>query len=252
MLLSRCKITRTYTVDPAKKYKLRCCDGYTNNKAHITRENFVSLGVKSVHPLGVADMRFTIWLAIWLAVPGATLAETAYITDNLRLSLHQAADTNDQAFRTLESGQQVEILSRDRNYAHVELPDGVQGYLKAAYLVYEKPAKLIVAETRAENEKLQKELADTKNAFAAPAAVIDSLESDVARHKAALREKSAKVDALTLENTKYRQRQGGFKYSMPFAWVAGALGVCLLAGFLLGLWTVDHRSRKRHGGIRIY
>ena len=197
-------------------------------------------------------MRFTIWLAIWVAVPGTTLAETAYVTDNLRLSLHQAADTSDRAFRTLQSGQQLEILSRDRNYAHVELPDGVQGYLKAAYLVYEKPAKLIVAETRAENAKLQQELADTKDAFADPAALIDSLESDVARHKAALSEKTAKMVALTQENTKYRQRQGGFKYSMPFPWVAGALGVCLLAGFLLGLWTVDHRSRKRHGGIRIY
>ncbi len=252
MSLSHYKITRTYTVGPAKRYRLRCYDGYTNNKSHITRENFVSLGVKSTHPLGVIDMRFTIWLAIWLAVPGAVLAETAYITDNLRLSLHATADTSDRAFRTLESGQQLEILSRDRNYAHVELPDGEQGYVKAAYLVHEKPAKLIVAETRAENEKLQQELLDTKNAFAAPAALIDSLESDVARHKAALSEKTAKMNALTQENTRYRQRQGGFKYSMPFAWVAGALGVCLLAGFLLGLWTVDHRSRKRHGGIRIY
>ena len=185
-------------------------------------------------------------------MPGAAFAETAYITDNLRLSLHQTADTSDKAFRTLESGQQLEILSRDRNYAYVELPDGVQGYLKAAYLVYEKPAKLIVAETRAKNEKLQQELADTKNAFAAPAALIDSLESDVARHEAALSEKTAKMDALTQENSRYRRQQGGFKYSMPFLWVAGALGVCLLAGFLMGLWTVDHRSRKRHGGIRIY
>ena len=237
---------------PAKRYRLRYYDGCTNNKTHITRENIVSLGVKSAHPLGEFDMRFRIWLAIWIAVPGAVLAQTAYVTDNLRLSLHEAADTSDRAFRTLESGHQVEILSRDRNYALVELPDGVQGYLKANYLVYEKPAKLIVAETRAENEKLQQELADTKNAFAAPAALIDSLESDVARQKAALNETAAKVDALTAENTKYRQRQGGFKYSMPFRWVAGALGVCLLAGFLLGLWTVDHRSRKRHGGIRIY
>jgi cbb3-type cytochrome oxidase subunit 3 len=39
---------------------------------------------------------------------------------------------------------------------------------------------------------------------------------------------------------------------MPLPWVAGALGVCLLAGFLVGLWWVDYRSRKRHGGIRIY
>lgn len=201
-------------------------------------------------------MRFTILPALWLAatfaVPAAVHAETAYVTDNLRLGLHQAADTSDRAFRTLESGQTVEILSRDRNYAQVRLPDGEQGYLKAAYLVFEKPAKLIVTETQAENEKLTQELESTKQAFAGPAATIDSLESDVARNKAALNESLAKVEELSKENSRFRRRQSGYKYSMPFPWVAGALGVSLLAGILLGLWIVDYRSRKRHGGVRIY
>jgi SH3 domain protein len=197
-------------------------------------------------------MRLTIWLALLAALPAAALAETAYVTDNLRLGLHQAADTSDRAFRTLESGQTVEILARDRNYAHVRLPDGVQGYLKAAYLVFEKPAKLIVTETQAENDKLLKELEDTKKAFAGPAATIDALESDVVEYKTALDESSAKVEELTRENDKFRRRHDGYKYSMPFPWVASALGVALLAGFLIGLWLVDYRSRKRHGGIRIY
>ena len=223
-----------------------------NNKTGNTRENDVSPGVKSGYRLGDFNMRFTIWLALWVALPAAALAETGYVTDNLRLGLHQAADTRDKAFRTLESGQEVEILSRTRNYAHVQLPDGVQGYVKAAYLVFEKPAKLIVTETQAENEKLARELADTKQAFASPAAMIDALESEVVRHMTALDESTAKVEELSQENDKFRRRHSGYKYSMPFPWVAGALGFCLLAGFLLGLWLVDYRSRKRHGGIRIY
>jgi SH3 domain protein len=197
-------------------------------------------------------MRFTIWLALWVALPVAALAETAYVTDNLRLGLHEAADTSGRAFRSLESGQTVEILSRDRNYAHVQLPDGVQGYLKAAYLVFEKPAKLIVSETQAANDKLAQELADTKQAFAGPAATIDALEDDVVQYKTTLDEINAKVEDLTEENEKFRRRQSGYKYSMPFPWVASALGVAVLAGFLLGLWIIDYRSRKRHGGIRIY
>ena len=197
-------------------------------------------------------MRLKIWLALWAALPVSALAETAYVTDNLRLGLHQAADTSGRAFRTLESGQTVEILSRDRNYAHVQLPDGVEGYLKAAYLVFEKPAKLIVAETQAEVESLTQELESTKQAFAGPAATIDALESDVVQFKTALAESNAKVDELTKQNDRFRRRQTGYKYSMPFPWVASALGVALLAGFLIGLWLIDHRSRKRHGGVRIY
>lgn len=197
-------------------------------------------------------MRFTMRLIILAALPAVALAETAYVTDNLRLGLHREEDTSGNAFRTLESGQEVEILSRDRNYALVQLPDGVQGYLKAAYLVFEKPAKLIVSETQAKNEKLVRELADTKRAFAGPAATIDGLESDIAQHEAALDESNARVQMLTEENEKFRNRQASYKYSLPLTWVAGALGVCLLAGFLLGIWLVDYRSRKRHGGVRIY
>ena len=107
-------------------------------------------------------------------IPLAVAAETVYITDNLRLGLHQASDTSDRAFRMLESGQQLEIISRDRNYANVQLPDGTSGYVKAAYLVDEKPAKLIVAETAAERDALAAELDETKRAFAGPAATIQN------------------------------------------------------------------------------
>jgi SH3 domain protein len=191
-------------------------------------------------------------LIIVLVLPFVAMAETAYVTDNLRLGLHQAPDTSDRAFRTLESGQELEIISRNRNYANIRLPDNIEGYVKAAYLVFEKPAKLIVAETLTENEKLQQELESTKAAFAAPAATIESLKQQVAEKDAALEENSERIAKLTAENEDYLNRYAQFKYSLPFKWVGGAMFVCALGGFLLGLWWVDHQSRKRHGGIRVY
>ena len=191
-------------------------------------------------------------LIFLFVLPLSVLAETAYITDNLRLGLHQAADTSDRAFRTLESGQELEIISRDRNYANVRLPDGVQGHVKAAYLVFDKPAKLIVSQMQNANDTLQKELESTKAAFAAPAATIESLEVRLAENSAALDSSAARVTDLTAENENYQKRYGQYKYSLPFKWVGGAMFVCLLGGFLFGLWWIDLRSRKRHGGIRIY
>ena len=195
-------------------------------------------------------MRVALLLITFL--PLAVFAETAYITDNLRLGLHQAADTSDRAFRTLESGQELEIISRNRNYANVSLPDGVQGFVKAAYLVFEKPAKLIVAETQSANENLKQELEDTKAAFAAPAATIESLKRQLAEKNAALEDSSAMVAELTEENKDYQERYGQYKYSLPFKWVGGAMFVCVLAGYLFGLWWIDFQSRRRHGGIRIH
>lgn len=185
-------------------------------------------------------------------LPLTVAAETAYVTDNLRLGLHEAADTSDRAFRTLESGQELEIISRDRNYAQVRLPDGTPGHVKVAYLVFEKPAKLIVNETQQALETAQQEIADLKKAFAAPSATIDTLKSQLADKQELLEETTAQLEKATSENDSYRRRYEQARFSLPISWVAGAMGVCLLAGFLLALWWTDHRSRKRHGGIRIY
>lgn len=197
-------------------------------------------------------MRLFIGAIAVLTMPLIASAETAYVTDNLRLGLHQAADTSDRAFRTLESGHEVEILSRDRNYAQVRLPDGTLGYVKVAYLVDEKPAKLIVTETQAANDELEKKLADLNAAFSQPAATIALLEQQLTDGKSAIEELTAKSTDLQEDNDSLRNRQSQFKYSVPITWVGGALAVILLAGFLAGLWWTDYRSRKRHGGIRIY
>lgn len=199
-------------------------------------------------------MARAMWAVILAAllVPLAVNAETAYVTDNLRLGIHQAPDTSDRAFKALDSGQELEILSQNRNYAHVRLPDGAEGYVKAAYLVTEKPAKLIVAETQAANEDLQTEIRTLKAAFAEPAATIASLQQELEVTAETAKSGAAQIAELTASIDDYRSRQGRFKYSLPLTWVGGAMFVCLLAGFLGGLWWVDRSSRRRHGGIRIY
>ncbi|MGB5258354.1 MAG: TIGR04211 family SH3 domain-containing protein [Woeseiaceae bacterium] len=191
-------------------------------------------------------------IGVLALIPLAAAAETAYITDNLRLGLHQAADTSDRAFRMLESGQQLEIISRDRNYANVQLPDGTSGYVKAAYLVDEKPAKLIVAETAAERDALAAELEETKRAFAGPAATIQSLKDEAAGLAEKLAAAEAEIESLSEENASIQGMKERYKGSLPLNWVGAAIGVCLIGGFLAGLWWVDHSSRKRHGGVRIY
>jgi SH3 domain protein len=195
-------------------------------------------------------MRFIV--GALLLLPLAVLAETAYVTDTLQLGLHQAVDTSDRPFRSLDSGQAMEVLSRTRYYAHIQLPDGTRGYVKAGFLVDSKPAKLIVAETQAEVDRLTTELEEARQAFAAPAATIDALKQEAADLQTRLSESESNASELGEENESLRNRQSQYKNSMPLQWVAGAVGACLIGGFLLGLWWVDHRSRKRHGGIRIY
>ncbi len=196
-------------------------------------------------------MRSTLGILLAL-LPLAAAAETAYVTDTLQLGLHRAADTSDRAFRTLESGQVLEILTRDRYYAHVRLPDGTVGYVKAAYLVSDKPAKLIVAESHAEQERLAQEITTLKQQFAGPAETIGALEAQVAEQKATIEKNLAQVADLLEQNQAYAERAAQYQYSLPISWVGAALAVCLFAGFMGGWWWLDYRSRRRHGGVRIY
>ncbi len=187
-----------------------------------------------------------------LLAPLLAVAETAYVTDNLRLGLHTAEDTSDRAFRFLESGQEMEILTRDRLYANVRLPDGAQGWVKSAYLVDDKPAKLIVAETMAERDALATELEEAKAAFAEPAATIEQLREESSGLAAQLETAQADISALREENASIQGLKEKYRGSVPIAWVGGVIFVCLVLGFLASQRWVDYQSRKRHGGVRIY
>jgi SH3 domain protein len=191
-------------------------------------------------------------IGLFALLPLLAAAETGYVTDRLMLGLHQAEDTSDRPFRSLESGTEFEVLSRDRLYARVRLADGTEGYVKAAYVVYEPPAKLIVNQTQAEVERLTTELEEAKAAFAEPAAVIGSLKEQAAALTSDLETARQHAEDLAEANERYQSRAERYQYSLPYTWVGGAIVVCLVGGFLSGLWWVDHRIRKRHGGIRIY
>lgn len=198
-------------------------------------------------------MKSQLLLCCILCVWGSgALAETAYVTDNLRLGLHKQSDTRDRAFRILDSGQEMEILERDSLYALVRLPDGVQGYVKTGYLVDDKPAKLIVAEVMAERDSLSQELKGTKSAFAGSAGRIAELESQVTELSTSLNAGRASISQLTEENTEFRDRLSLYRLSLPWPMVLGAALVALVLGFVAGMWWIDHRSRRRHGGFRIY
>ena len=191
-------------------------------------------------------------IGVLALLPIVAAAETAYVTDNLKLGLYEAEDTSGRAFRTLDSGQSMEVLIRAVNYANVRLPDGTEGWVKSAYLVDDKPAKLIVEETIAQRDALAAELEQAKQAFAEPAATIDVLRNETSSLTAQLESAQSEIRALQEENASIQGMKEQYQGSMPRRWVGGATLVCLIVGLLGGLWWSDYRSRRRHGGIRIY
>ena len=162
-------------------------------------------------------------IGVLALLPLIAVAETAYVTDNLRLGLHQAEDTSDRAFRFLDSGQPMEILIRGGSYANVRLPDGTEGWVKSAYLVDEKPAKLIVAETIAERDALVAELEQARQAFAEPASTIDGLRNNAADLTSQLENAKAQVVELQAEDAENQGLKERYRASVPLNSEGGAM-----------------------------
>ncbi|MDJ0910485.1 MAG: TIGR04211 family SH3 domain-containing protein [Woeseiaceae bacterium] len=192
------------------------------------------------------------WIVLLAFAPLSALAETAYVTDNLRLNVYGTADFSGSAIRTLQSGDAFEVLSRGQLAAHVELDDGTTGYVRSAYIVTDPPARLIVSQTQADNDRLNQELDELRASFAEPAAAIESLQQQTAELTTQLNEATERASTLEEANSAHERRAAAYAYSLPYTWVGGAIFICLIAGFLLGLWWVDRQNRKRHGGIRVY
>jgi SH3 domain protein len=191
-------------------------------------------------------------VVIALGAGAAASGETAYVTDSLRLGIHRAPDTSDRPFENLISGTPMEVLDRNINYARVKLDDGREGWVKAVYLVTEKPAAARVLE-------LEAEIAGLTGAVEAAKAAQATAEHELKRVMSHLQETTGSAETiqdqlarLKTENESYTERLEDYRYSLPALWVAVALVVSLAAGFLSGLWWLDALIRRRHGGFRVY
>ncbi len=193
-----------------------------------------------------------IFTALGLAQPTLGLADTMYVTDLLRLGIHQAADTSDRPFRMLVSGTRLEILERATNYARVRLEDGREGWVKSAYLVADKPARLQLAEIEAQYGGFENKLNAARQAQRAAeekAAQLLERMSSAENSSAATRQR---IRELEDENEAFATRLASYRGSMPLTWVGLAVVVALVSGFIAGLWWLDYLSRRRHGGFRVY
>ncbi len=175
-------------------------------------------------------------------------AESAYVTDVLRLGLYQAEDATGRPFRTLVSGTRVEILERRTFYARVRTPDGEIGWVKSNFLQDEKPAALRageyetrISELTGDLQRVQAELDEANGTLSG----IRSETSDVVGL-------TQEAESLRSEKARLEDRLASFRGSLPIKWSLILAGGLAALGFIGGIAFLDYRIRKRHGGFRVY
>ena len=192
-----------------------------------------------------------LWVLACLAT-SSLHAETAYITDELQLGLHRASDTSDSPMRSLVSGTELEILERTRLYARVRTPQGDEGWVKAAYLIDDKPAAARVLELEAQASEATARLNTVLEQTTDVRGSIDALETQLQEASQGRDEAVAEVSRLTEINGGLERRMGSYRGSVPVTWAMIAAGLMLVLGIFSGFMIFDYRSRKRFGGFRVY
>jgi len=179
-------------------------------------------------------------------------AETLYVTDSLRLALYESEDTSDKPVSNLVSGTPVQLLERDASLARVRTPAGDEGWVKASFLVPDKPARARVAELEAELAGVRSENAEYRGARANADASAEQLAKSAAASKDSAESMQQTMGQLRRENAAYVARLESYRGSLPLPWVGAALLVALVGGFVGGLWWLDALVRRRHSGFRVY
>lgn len=217
-----------------------------------------------------------------LATP-CVRAETLYVIEQLYVTVNSAADGSGERVGQIKSGDQVELLERQDEQAHVQLASGESGWVKASYLSAEPPMREQLNARNQEVEKLRKEktqleadLASAKSAVtAAQASAKDAAKAaqNAAQTAVASAKKAAPmastpppaappVPAAAMDaapaDSAARTAPPLFEDQplMPArpSWLLalGSSGIALIVGFALGWRMLDRRIRAKYGGLRIY
>ena len=183
---------------------------------------------------------------------GQSIAQTRYVTDLLRLNLHEQPQSQGKIIKTVISGDPLVILENQPGYAKVRSTDGLIGWTKSAYLVDEKPPRLIVTQ-------LEKKVAQLNKQKSKAVEEKKQAQKDAAKYKTLLEtnkqnatSSNSQMEKLREQNKAYESAMRTYGSSIPLDVFLVSILVILVLGFALGWYIIDYRIRKRHGGFRLY
>ena len=215
--------------------------------------------------------KFIIYIGFFLIVfYNAAHAETMYVSDVLKLTVRDGKGTSEKIVAVIQSGQRVDVLQIEDEWALVLFDDGKEGWVLSRFLTSKitnnvklkwlqkkhKTLTIQAATLLEENTKLKKEkkeidsslkkadksveeLNKSYNTLKTESADYIKLKSKFKKTASQLAEYAEKSERLEKELTKLEFRQ-------TIRWLLTGAGVLLL-GFLMGF---SSRSQRRRPTLR--
>lgn len=191
-----------------------------------------------------------------------------YVTDQLRLSLYQQANSTSQVIKLLQSGDILEIEQIQGPYAFVTTPDGTKGWVKRGFLATKPTFNILYQEEQKKTANLAAEIEKFSNSKA----VIDQYEKDMDGlvEKIDLLESEKQQAAKSIEELQQeveaKQREIDLKDadSAPAIFVlkdtfmryweiiVPGIIVIIILSFLVSKLFIEARIKRKFHGIKIW
>jgi len=198
-------------------------------------------------------MRNRIFLLTLLSLlPITSLAETRYVTDLLHLNLFEQPQSKGKSLKTVKSGEALIIIEQIPGYSKVKTRDNITGWTKSAYLVTDKPARLIVADMERKMSILQKKSSEAVQKMNLAVTHAEKYQQMLQTNEQNSSQHKAQLIKLEEQNNHFKNNIKQYESSVPLKIFISAIILFFIVGLLLGWFIIDYRIRKRHGGFRLY
>lgn len=184
----------------------------------------------------------TFTLLLW-SIPFLSLAETVYVSDNLRVGVRSEPNNRVAPHGVVITGMRLEVLEHAQGYIRIRNERGVEGWIKDVYVTTDKPAKLKLNDLQKEQATLRSQLAKQEKIDKDENTRAVAMSAELEKLKAANSKLQARLSAATSD--KVSNRTVG--YILYTAWLA-MLGV---GGFIAGVVWQRKQAMKRLGGLRM-
>ena len=178
--------------------------------------------------------------AALLCFSGITLAETAYVSDTLRVGVRPAPDSQAAPIGVVKTGMRLKVLETSNGYVRIKTENELEGWVRENYIVKTPPAMIKIKALQQRQGTLEGKL--------------KTLEENNQVLQEANRVLNTRVDQLSTERSQWQLAQARATLnSNEISWYWWLLGILILAGagFYSGISWYRHLVMKRLGGLRI-
>jgi SH3 domain protein len=175
----------------------------------------------------------TLVSGLTLAASTAALAQTVYVSDELRIAMRSGPGEEFRVVRILLAGTELAEVERREPWVRVSLEGGPEGWVQSRYLSEEVPARIRVPELLEAQERSR--------------AIIERLEAELAKLDGVAKE----ADRLRHATTSLSSENARLTYSERARDMLSGAGIALV-GILVGaLWPRRSGANSLATGKRV-